>query len=375
MSASLTFDAVAEDAPGERFFARWSRSWPAYRAWFVAQGGEAGPDRATGEAALARHMPELVPVHARLVDLAGGDDLAARFLAAWRPPVYLGGCSIAALPGRHGPRLIRNYDLSPELNEGLLLRSAWTGGAVMGMAEFLWGLSDGVNADGLAVALAYGGTRSVGEGFGVALILRYVLETCRDVESALAVLARTPSHMDYNIVLADAGGRTASVELHAGGGVTARPHAVAANHQLDAPLPDAAAFTRTVERRAALMRLMRGRGGDRAADAFLQHPLFQTNYAGGFGTLFTAVYEPAIGGLRLRWPGLEMRQSLAAFVERSTTIHYGDVVEPAGIESADLGDLAAWAPRSRRAAARRWAEAAQAGQVDWVAFGALFAGR
>lgn len=35
---------------------------------------------------------------------------------------------------------MRNYDLSPDLNESLLLCTEWTGRAVMGMVEFLWGL-------------------------------------------------------------------------------------------------------------------------------------------------------------------------------------------------------------------------------------------
>ena len=64
-------------------------------------------------------------------------------------------------------RLVRNYDLSPDLNEGLLLRTEWTGMPVMGMVELLWGLSDGVNAAGLSVALAFGGRSEVTRGFGV----------------------------------------------------------------------------------------------------------------------------------------------------------------------------------------------------------------
>jgi hypothetical protein len=45
-------------------------------------------------------------------------------------------------------RLARNYDFSPDLKEGLLLRYEWTGTPVMGMVEFLWALSDGVSASG-----------------------------------------------------------------------------------------------------------------------------------------------------------------------------------------------------------------------------------
>lgn len=92
MTTSLTFDAVSEAKPGAKWAARWQRSWPAYQVWFVANGGDNGPDRVTCEAALRIHMPELVQVHADLVALAGGSDRAARFMSTWCPPSYLGVC-------------------------------------------------------------------------------------------------------------------------------------------------------------------------------------------------------------------------------------------------------------------------------------------
>jgi predicted choloylglycine hydrolase len=245
MTLSLTFDAVAEPQPGTKWRARWDLSWPEYEAWFRRRGGDAGPDLSACEAALARHMPELVPVHARLAGLAGGGDRAARFLSGWCPPEYLGGCSIAAHARGGTARLIRNYDLAPDLNEGLLLNSAWTRRPVMGMVEFLWGLSDGVNANGLAAAIAYGGRRELGEGFGITHILRYVLETCRDVEGALKVLARVPSHMAYNVVLADRSGATASVELAPGTAMRRVVPALATNHQHGGTRADRPGFTRT----------------------------------------------------------------------------------------------------------------------------------
>ncbi len=373
MTYHLTFNAVAEAAPGPKWQARWQRSWPAYRAWFERHGGLRGPDRAACEAALARHMPELVPVHARLTDLAGGGDGAARFLSTWCPPAYLGGCSLAAVSRDGETRLFRNYDLSPDLNEGLLLRSAWTGRPVMGMVEFLWGLSDGVNADGLAVALAFGGTHRTGEGFGICTILRYMLETCGDVPAALSVLGRVPSHMDYNLVLADAAGRTASVEMHAGGGMTRRSPAIATNHQLDLPLPDRASFTRTLERHAELAALAAaGDGMGAALGRFLEAPLRQTDYANGFGTLFTAAFDPARRTMRLVWPDREMAQSLEAFEESSVTIRYTSAPPRA---TPSLADAIAAVPAARRNDAERWLERAVAGQPDWVAFGALFSQR
>ncbi len=313
MTMTLTFDAVSENSPGVKWHKRWLRSWPAYEAWFVARGGDAGPDRIACRSALGRHMPELLPVYDQLVAIAGGSDRAARFLSTWCPPRYLGGCSLAAMSDGSDVRLLRNYDLSPDLNEGLLLRSEWTGRPVMGMVEFLWGLSDGINDAGLSVALAYGGRPETGEGFGVTTILRYVLEICDTVEEALTVLDRVPSHMAYNIVLADASGATASLELAPGGGSKRMSRAIATNHQSGMAPPDRATFTRTFERHRHLSAM---RTGVRDLhSAFTNAPLRQNRFSEGFGTLFTAEYDPQAQSIRLIWPDEDWHQNLARFDE------------------------------------------------------------
>jgi len=380
---SLTFDAIAEAAPGPLWRARWNRSWPAYEAWFIARGGDNGPDRATCESALKKYMPELVPVHRRLVQLAGNTDRAARFLSTWCPPEYLGGCSLAALAAKGEVRLVRNYDLAPTLNEGFLLRSEWTGTPVMGMIEFLWGLSDGVNARGLAAALAFGGRSEVGPGFGITTIVRYVLETCATVDEALKVLHRIPSHMAYNITLADRHGDTATIELHPAGPSQQVQPAIATNHQYGESGPsdsgvvdaDRPGFTRTVERRDELSDLLeRGISLDALADAFLCEPLFQRNYTGGFGTLFTAVYDPVAGELTLRWPDQDWLQSLTDFDPGSRTIDYDTIVTttptlPAGINLADM--LAAIRPHMSQVgqnALDTWAKQTTNGETNWVEF-------
>ncbi|MCY0096751.1 C45 family autoproteolytic acyltransferase/hydolase [Hoeflea ulvae] len=347
--ASLTFDAVSESRPGPKWATRWARSWPAYEAWFTAGGGDNGPSRADCEAALARHMPELLPVYHRLVGLAGGSDRAARFLSTWCPPNYLGGCSLAALASHDAVRLVRNYDLSPNLNEGLLLHSEWTGRKVMGMVEFLWGLSDGINEAGLSIALAYGGRQITGPGFGITTILRYVLETCDTVDEALLVLQRVPSHMPYNVIVADANGATASVEIQAGGGATLAADIVATNHQHDGSQPDRAAFTRTFERAAHLRDIASLRGDPRQLAAhFLKAPLHQDRHGEGFGTLFTAEYDPLSHALTLHWPDRKWKQSLHDFAEGQTLIAYQD-----------------------RQPVAPYRNAAQ--DIDWVAIGMLYA--
>lgn len=330
---TLTFDAIDEPAPGPKWAARWRRSWPAYEAWFIAHGGDRGPSRSECRSAMRRHMPELAPIHDRLVAIAGGSDRAARFLSTWRPPTYFGGCSLAAAADGKDVRLVRNYDLSPDLNEGLLLRSEWTGRAVMGMVEFLWGLSDGINDAGLSVALAYGGRTETGRGFGVTTILRYALETCSSVDEAVKVFERVPSHMAYNLVLADASGAVASLELSPGGGARLMPQAIATNHQSGHSMADRPGFTRSHERHAHLARMrVEPRNLNRQ---FLRSPLLQDRYAEGFGTLFTAEYSPRARSLGLTMRGARWNQTLDAFEEGRRIVDYSRREAPPAAAPAD----------------------------------------
>ena len=105
----LEFEAVEELAPGPKWKARFDAMWPAYRAWYLKDGSADRPDLATCRRALTRHMPELVPTYERLVELAGGDELAARLLSLYRPPGFVVGCSQGAWT-RDAPVLVRNYD-------------------------------------------------------------------------------------------------------------------------------------------------------------------------------------------------------------------------------------------------------------------------
>ncbi|MGB7757087.1 MAG: C45 family peptidase [Salinisphaera sp.] len=374
MTFSLQFDAVAEARPGTAWKTRWERSWPAYEAWWIASGGDNGPSRAACEAALAKHMPELVPVHKRLTALAGGSDRAARFLSTWCPPAYLGGCSLAARADAGEVRLLRNYDLSPELNEGLLLRTEWTGMPVMGMVEFLWGLSDGINGAGLSVALAYGGSAAVGEGFGITTILRYVLETCADLDEALAVLARVPSHMAYNLVLADRHGNTSAVELRPGGGLRQRDQSIATNHQRGGPAPDRPAFTRTLAREERLESLFAAEVSPSGlSEAFLAEPLFQRDYAQGFGTLFTTEYDPGTGAMTLLWPDERWQQTLDDFKPGSRLVHYEEQSTESNGLAATLALVRPFLPSASQARLDTWLSASAGGAADWEAFGRLFA--
>lgn len=155
-------------------------------------------------------MPELVPTWEQLAAMIPGDPDAAAALTLWNPPPFLTGCSQAAVL-QGGPALIRNYDWDYRIFDGVVARTTYTGHRVLGMLDCLWGLLDGVNDAGLAVSLTFGGRPEVGEGFGIPLVIRYVLEVCGTVDEAVRVLRRVPVHMSYNVTVLDRGSRWATV--------------------------------------------------------------------------------------------------------------------------------------------------------------------
>ena len=104
------------------------------------------------------------------------------------------------------PMLIRNYDYPPSLCDALALRTHWSGRTVLGMADCGWGLMDGMNGDGLAIAISFGGRRAVGHGFGIGLVVRYLLQVCSTTAEAVERLVRLPVQMSYNVAIIDAHG-------------------------------------------------------------------------------------------------------------------------------------------------------------------------
>ncbi len=318
---SITFRAIAEPQPGARFQARFEEAWPTYRRWFLREGDAARPSYAVARRMLGEHMPELVPAWTRLVELAGGGDLAARMLALYDPPPLVAGCSQAVLGGE-APVLVRNYDFDPARLDGVIAHTALLGQGVIGMTDCLWGLLDGMNEAGLAVSLTFGGRRAGGAGFGITLVLRYLLETCATTAQAVSTLERLPVQGAYNLTLLDRSGDAATAYLAADRPLRVEPTLVATNHQRAVEWPEHARATRTLERERAILALL-AEPGTRAEDliaAFLSPPLHTTAYADGFGTLYTAVHRPAEGAVEYRWPGATWRQSFAAFEQGERVI-------------------------------------------------------
>jgi predicted choloylglycine hydrolase len=313
----LTFRAIREARPGRKLRALFHDAWPAYRDWYLRDGEAARPSLATARAQLERHMPELVPAYQALVRAVGADELGARMLTMYDPPPLVSGCSQAALSGE--PVLVRNYDYDPRLFDAVVLDTELDGTRVIGTADQLWGLLDGVNDRGLAASLTFGGRRATGRGFSVPLVIRYVLETCATVEEGVAALRRLPVQAAYNVTLVDREGDHATVWLAPGEPARVTAERVATNHQGEVDWPEHARWTRSVERHERLSAVL-GEGQDGVLDLMLAPPLRSARFDAGFGTLYTAAYRPADGAVEYRWPGTAWRQSFADFREETLTV-------------------------------------------------------
>jgi predicted choloylglycine hydrolase len=327
----LEFEAIEELEPGDRWRGSFEAMWPAYRGWYLKEGDEARPDLATCRRMLGEHMPELVPTYERLVELADGDELAARFLSLYRPPGFVVGCSQGAWERDGAPVLVRNYDYPASRAEGLVYLTGWTGRRVIGMSDCLWGLLDGVNDAGLAASLTFGGRRAVGDGFGIPLVIRYLLETCETVAQARAALARLPVHAAQNVTLLDRTGAVVTACLSPDRRPEFSHVPAATNHQRTDDWPDYARAVRTFERERYLLELLRAPETTRESlvEAFLEPPLYSTAFAHGFGTIYTAAYYPAEGRAEYRWPGFSWSQSFDDFTAGRHTQPFSEGLQAA----------------------------------------------
>jgi predicted choloylglycine hydrolase len=301
----LTLHAYRELTPGPRWQALYDATWPAYRRWYTREGLASRPALDECRRALARHLPELIPTWERLCHLAGDDPVAARMLSMWGLPAFAVGCSQVLIPGAQ-PTLIRNYDYDQALFEGVIASTDYSGRRrVLGTSDMLWGLLDGMNEDGLAVSLTFGGRPGGGEGFGIPIVLRYLLETCATVDEGVSALQRIPVAQSYNVALVDTAGRHATVFVAPDEPAVLSRIETTTNHRLDhVEHPEIAARFNSVGRRTRLDELRGGdASGERIVAAMLLPPLRNDRFDIGFGTLYTAEYRPAAGTATWHWPG------------------------------------------------------------------------
>lgn len=320
----LDFRSVREPDAGPRWRALFEEFWPAYERWFRRDGLSRRPSYLACRRAMHEHLPALVPAWEALVDLAGGGDVAARFLSQYRPPEIIAGCTQALWRRADEPGLVHNYDYAPRLCDGVVLLSAWTGPAVIATTDCLIGALDGMNEEGLAVALAFGGRPVVGAGFSAPLVLRAVLESCGTTEQAVASLSRVPVYMSYTFAVVDRAGRAATVFCAPDRPARVDDTPVSTNHQREVEWPRYAQATETVAR-AEHLRSQLDAGVeslDALAELFLAPPLFRRAYRQGSGTLYTLVCRTRLGCVEHRWHDGTWRHSLDDFQEQTRLVRY-----------------------------------------------------
>lgn len=324
----LHFNSISElGKPGPKWQTLFYTHWPAYKFWLDSKKNDPkSPSLKVSIAALKTYMPEMLPTYNRLCKLVNADDTAARFLTGYQPPMYLNGCAQAVVKGKD-VCLIRNYDYHPELIEGTQLMSSWNAKRVIATSDCLIGALDGINEDGLAISLSFGGRKVEGIGFGIPFILRYVLEFCSNVEEATKALCRIPAHMAYNVTLVDKSRIHKTVQLAPDKTPVVTDANFATNHQGPIDWPENAVFNKTLERSAFLEQtlLLNKMDPQTVLKAFLSPPLYNTRFSEGFGTLYTAVYSPKKGSVDMYWPGQNVTQDFENFKEMYLNIDFVEI--------------------------------------------------
>lgn len=321
------FRAVSEQRPGHAWEGILHQNWAGWRDWFISRGQSSAVAENEASRAIRRHMPEMEKLIDRLAAFLPDDPVLREFLSFWCPPRYLVSCTQAASVDANGPFLLRNYDLDPALNEATLLHSNWRGKKVVGMVEGLAGLSDGMNENGLAISLSFGGRVVKGRGFGIPLIMRYVLETCTDVADGIEALRAVPCHMSYNVTLTDKSGDMATAFLAPDRHAMISRTPWATNHQLGVEWPRHGRMSATIERAKHLHgRYQHGWPQEDALRGdFNTPPFFSCNYRASYGTVFTACYRPTQDRVELSWGDQRVQEwQMADFRDGTHLIEYTD---------------------------------------------------
>lgn len=323
---NLNYKTVAEPSIASK---KWQHHfhtyWHGYKVWL--QNNEFGKKTTLIQSttALKKYMPKIWDTYVHLCSLLNTDDneLAEQFLTGYCPPAYVSACAQAVIKADK-IQLVRNYDYHPDLFEGTLLLSKWNNQKVIATTDCLIGIIDGMNDAGLCVSLTFGGRKEVGIGFGIPFILRYVLEFCTTTNEAVKVLKSIPSHMSYNVTVVDKTGKIKTVMLAPDKAPIVTNDAYATNHQEKIDWHENAQFNQTLKRSNFIKNYLQTKNVSAAelAKAFLHPPLYNTQFKEGFGTLYTAVYQPENLIVQIKWPEMAIERSFDFFKEENLFIKY-----------------------------------------------------
>lgn len=163
------------------------------------------------------------------------------------PPIPEEGCSVFAVTRADGTTLLAKNRDNPVGMRGMhaLLRQsdpAWGGRTILCVGSFgsMPSASSGMNSDGLCLVDTAVRTNDLGIGALRYDLMEALLIRCGDVAEALAMIERVPHVGGGNLLLSDAGGAIAAVEIGHRRLAVTRPDGAGwmarTNHVLDATL-------------------------------------------------------------------------------------------------------------------------------------------
>ena len=184
-------------------------------------------------------------------------------------------------------------------------------------------LIDGMNEAGLSASLSFGGRTISGDGFGIPLVVRYVLEVAQTTAEAIKLLQRVPVSMCYSVTLLDRHGDWATVFVSPDRTTEVTRRQAITNFQHEVEWSKHAQATNAQQRFDSLQQQMDAQGtlGD-AIETLLSSPMYQSAYLRGYGTLYTAVYRPQSMHIELFWPGQRWAQTLPGFEAGSRLVSF-----------------------------------------------------
>jgi predicted choloylglycine hydrolase len=226
------FEFAREGQPDRAWLKRFMVGRAEAERWYLGAKMAPPPTAPECRAALVEYMPDLLPQYDRVRALVGDDERAHQILSHYRPAPEFAGCSHAVWHGVGGPALVRNYDFNLDVVTDRFEATSWFGREVIAKAQRPWGgCLDGMNEDGLVASMTFGGSPAQARGFAIILVLRYVLEMCRDVGEAIRALRRIPIAQSHNVTVLDKSGRHATLFLGPDRTPTVTNETVCTNHQ------------------------------------------------------------------------------------------------------------------------------------------------
>ena len=158
--------------------------------------------------------------------------------------------------------------------------------------------------------------------------------------------------MSYNVTVVDKKGASKTVMLAPDKKPLVTNDAFATNHQGEIDWHENAEFNQTIKRYNFIKNYLKSKNisANELAKAFLHYPLYNTKFTEGFGTLYTAVYQPEKMLMKVLWPNVAIERSFDDFAEENILINYSTISQPVISEKA-------WEPVTAETPDYRWQDA------------------